>query len=570
MPPQTVPGEDERLVREREMRAAEEMRMREMEAERERERAGRSKPRTKERNDRERTKESAPPPMEERRPRASAREKERDREREREREKAEMDERELLHRRERELAWQKEAQYELMERERMEREMQDSAAVRAARAREGPGMPPPPPHFHLPHQHAGSAPPYGGPPPPPHSKSQKQPMPPLPGEVPAHYGLDRDREMKQGPPPKAPQMPPSRMDGVHPPPPPHMIQQQQQMAHQLGPGPGPGPHVRHPAEMYPHGVPMGYQSRRPSPPPFAHPLAAPPATAFMLPRAGSPAPLPIRHLGTFVFPRTPFPFLDFPAPTTSSGAPAEPYDVRATLFLPSRALPLTRPARPRVWGGALIPAVPALAGAQHAECMQRFATHPPHALQALHAQYPRYGRPWPDEVREGRRVYTDDSDWFLCALHAGWVSWSAARKARREGRDLRIEVRLTREARFVGGLGQALRSGEERGGEGVEEDLGPDDDGSTLLSSGWGNGHDGAGLEVLKAEFVPVSLLCACAYGGGSADFEILSPAPPTRTASAPVHSVCSSMPSAEETWVAPLVWRESANVYMGPRSLMA
>ena len=116
-----------------------------------------------------------------------------------------------------------------------------------------------------------------------------------------------------------------------------------------------------------------------------------------------------------------------------------------------------------------------------------------------------------------RRVYTDDSDLFLCALHSGWVSWSAARKARREGRDLRIEVRLTREARYIGGLGQALRRPAERGvQEEAEEDLGPGDDGSTLLSSGWGNGHDGAGLEVVKAEFVPVSARwCFLVLAGG-------------------------------------------------------
>ena len=220
--------------------------------------------------------------------------------------------------------------------------------------------------------------------------------------------------------------------------------------------------------------------------------------AFMVPRASSPSsPLVLaqRHLGTFIFPRTPFPFFDFPPPLTESGAPSEPLDIRATIYLPSRFIPLTRPARPRIWGGALIPAVPPLTGAQRALCQQFTPSNS------------QFGRPWPDEVREGRRVYTDDSDLFLCALHAGWASWSAARKARREGRDLRMEVRLTREARFVGGFGQKLRSAAERGVEGAEEDLGPEDDGSSLMSSGWGNGHDGAGLEVLRAEFVPVSVI---------------------------------------------------------------
>ena len=50
----------------------------------------------------------------------------------------------------------------------------------------------------------------------------------------------------------------------------------------------------------------------------------------MLPRTGSPpAPLvlPIKHLGTFVYPRTPFPFLDFPPSLTEEGAPADPLDI---------------------------------------------------------------------------------------------------------------------------------------------------------------------------------------------------------------------------------------------------
>ncbi|KZT23766.1 hypothetical protein NEOLEDRAFT_1068783, partial [Neolentinus lepideus HHB14362 ss-1] len=40
------------------------------------------------------------------------------------------------------------------------------------------------------------------------------------------------------------------------------------------------------------------------------------------------------------------------------------------------------------------------------------------------------------------RIYTDDSDLFLCALHAGFITWSGARRARREGRDMKIVVRI--------------------------------------------------------------------------------------------------------------------------------
>lgn len=99
-----------------------------------------------------------------------------------------------------------------------------------------------------------------------------------------------------------------------------------------------------------------------------------------------------------------------------------------------------------------------------------------------------------------RRVYTDDSDLFLCALHAGWVSWSATRQARREGKDLRLELRLTKEPRYVGGLG-ARYVGTPEGQDGLG-----DDDGSSLLSAGWGNSHDGSGMEILNAEFVEVRI----------------------------------------------------------------
>ena len=88
----------------------------------------------------------------------------------------------------------------------------------------------------------------------------------------------------------------------------------------------------------------------------------------------------------------------------------------------------------------------------------------------------------------------------------------AARRARREGKDLVMEVRLTREARYIGGYGQPLTAkARERG----DEELGAEDDGTSLLSSGWGNGHDGAGLQVLNAEFVPVSPVLRSWYARG-------------------------------------------------------
>ncbi|RPD57218.1 hypothetical protein L226DRAFT_536624 [Lentinus tigrinus ALCF2SS1-7] len=498
--------EDERRMQEREMQrlGMEDVR-REIEwetgkVERQPGRSSKSRTSTKdrEREDRERTKDAQ---REERR-RSSARDKER------EREKLELEmqqqerEREREHRmRERDLALQKEAQYELMERERLQRQrdLADMETIRAVRAREeqmqmqqlqAQGQvhgAPPQQHIHHVHPHHHQHPPV----PPQHLKGQpgKQgPMGPgpIPQDLPPQYQHERERDFRQGPSKGVP----LNQIGM---PPPHLAQGMP-MPHPMGPG----SHMRPPPDMYPPppGAHVGYPGRRPSPPPGHGP--PPPSLinpAYMFPRSSSPSTPPVlaqRHLGTFIFPRTPFPFFDFPAPTDAeSGAPAEPLDIRATLYLPARFIPLTRPARPRIWGGALIPAVPPLTGAQRALCQQ----YTPANSQ--------FGRPWPDEVREGRRVYTDDSDLFLCALHAGWVSWSAARRARREGRDLVMEVRLTREARYIGGYGSPLRARDrERERERGEEELGSEDDGSSLLSSGWGNGHDGAGLEVLSAQFV--------------------------------------------------------------------
>ena len=476
-----------------------------------------TKAREREDRDRERPKEAQ---REERR-RSSARDKEREREKlevemqqERERE---------IRMRERELALQKEAQYDLMERERLQRQREiavaDMETIRAVRAREEQmqqmqqmqaqgqvlGAPPPQQHIHHGHPHHHQHPSI----PPQHLKGQQSKQGPIgpgpmPQDLPPQYQHERERDFRQGPSKGASH----NQLGM---PPPHLAQGMA-MSHPMGPG----PHMRqhHPPDMYPPppGAHVGYPGRRPSPLP-SHSQPVPMINpAFMVPRASSPSsPLVLaqRHLGTFVFPRTPFPFFDFPPPLTESGAPSEPLDIRATIYLPSRFIPLTRPVRPRIWGGALIPAVPPLTGAQRALCQQFTPSNS------------QFGRPWPDEVREGRRVYTDDSDLFLCALHSGWVSWSAARRARREGRDLVMEVRLTREARYIGGYGQPLTAkARERG----DEELGAENDGTSLLSSGWGNGHDGAGLQVLNAEFVPVSPALRLWYVRGANGFDIPSP----------------------------------------------
>lgn len=118
---------------------------------------------------------------------------------------------------------------------------------------------------------------------------------------------------------------------------------------------------------------------------------------------------------------------------------------RATLYIPALALPRARPAHPRVWGSG---------------------------------------------------PYTDDSDIISAAVHAGRVRWSEVREARLRGRDARVEVQVVPAAeRYIGNMGSAA----EPGGGGDH-----DDDGRGFFSAGWGNGHEGAGIEILDVAFVKV------------------------------------------------------------------
>lgn len=108
----------------------------------------------------------------------------------------------------------------------------------------------------------------------------------------------------------------------------------------------------------------------------------------------------------------------------------------------------------------------------------------------------------------GRRVYTDDSELALCVLHSGFVNMSGMRKAKANKMSMKVEVKLSREGRFVGGFGAAYHGGhpEKEGGlDRVNGTSGNEEDGRRMLSGGWGNGHDGAGLEILAVEFIQVS-----------------------------------------------------------------
>ena len=70
------------------------------------------------------------------------------------------------------------------------------------------------------------------------------------------------------------------------------------------------------------------------------------------------------------------------------------------------------------------------------------------------------------------------------------------REARLRGRDARVEVQVVPAAeRYIGNMGSAA----EPGGGGDH-----DDDGRGFFSAGWGNGHEGAGIEILDVAFVKV------------------------------------------------------------------
>lgn len=208
-------------------------------------------------------------------------------------------------------------------------------------------------------------------------------------------------------------------------------------------------------------------------------------------------------------------------------------ETRAIILIPNGYIPREKPPTPHIWGGGVIgrPINP-----------QRRA--PPTPNQAK-----------PDSpVRpKKRRIYTDDSDLFLCALHSGWLTWSASARARDTGKDVRIEVRIIRCAgtgagsvfavgagafagkyapaensvvstvspyrknkitklpvvrkeeivgRFIGGWGEKCFI---REFEGETDD--EDNDGRGLVSAGWGSGHDGSAIEVVNVELVEVWFL---------------------------------------------------------------
>ncbi|KAH8116370.1 hypothetical protein DFH11DRAFT_1580179 [Phellopilus nigrolimitatus] len=283
-----------------------------------------------------------------------------------------------------------------------------------------------------------------------------------------------------------------------------------------------------PPQPYPPSMQMHYALHNEAPPPPI-PMAFPPLPPQSpAPQKAAPAEAAL-HIGTFVFPRTPFPYFfssrreaearRAPASEDSGGqdqaskkaGAREPdalegeREMHATILVPSAHLPSTLPleGRPRIWGGALTSTSPAVAP----------PSSDPYAV--YRHQIPQRG---------ARRVYTDDSEVALCAFHAGRVSWAGMMRARAAGLDLQVRLALHRDVgRYVGGPnafadGSALESEEEpdaglrslmREAPEPPEGTVDFDDASWLQqeSASWESGHDGSGIEVLAAEWMPVRKL---------------------------------------------------------------
>lgn len=151
---------------------------------------------------------------------------------------------------------------------------------------------------------------------------------------------------------------------------------------------------------------------------------------------------PFVSLGTYVWPRTPFPYYFpewIPTPVVEEDQPVEakateagsslgplapaatpqptpamtqiPTELRLTVLVPPSFLPPARPQKFRLWGGGL-------------------PLPPPFPFTPSIYSFSR------------RRVYTDDSDVIQCAVHAGLLTWSGITRAKKEGRTIRVVLAL--------------------------------------------------------------------------------------------------------------------------------
>ncbi|KIK82561.1 hypothetical protein PAXRUDRAFT_153636 [Paxillus rubicundulus Ve08.2h10] len=163
---------------------------------------------------------------------------------------------------------------------------------------------------------------------------------------------------------------------------------------------------------------------------------------------------PFVSLGTYVWPRTPFPYYFpewIPPPaagsSTSSLVPSSlpqsalttspvPTELRLTVLVPPSFLPPARPSKFRLWGGGLTPPPP----------------FPPAPSAASFSR---------------RRVYTDDSDVIQCAVHAGLLTWSGVTRAKKEGRTVRVVLALVPTLASASGAVRGWASNNRTGMNGV-------------------------------------------------------------------------------------------------------
>ncbi|KAL5536979.1 hypothetical protein ACEPAF_802 [Sanghuangporus sanghuang] len=278
------------------------------------------------------------------------------------------------------------------------------------------------------------------------------------------------------------------------------------------------------ANPYRH-MPSGLPPQNYPPPPMQYNEVPPPPVPMALqpmphpsppPRELTPAERPL-YLGTYVFPRIPFPYF-FPSwsememctlnvgPGQSKKVARREAELAAdhkdrpthvTILVPSAHLPSSLPTdgRSRIWGGAPLsipnPWVP------YVNYMSRS-----HGANA-------------------RRIYTDDSDLVLCALHSGRISWAGLKRARAAGLDLSIRFALHRDVgRYIGGPSAFADGSVVEGSPNVDVGLKRSLEGKSLVgkldnmrsdglswlaaqSASWDSGHDGSGIEVISTEWLP-------------------------------------------------------------------
>lgn len=150
-------------------------------------------------------------------------------------------------------------------------------------------------------------------------------------------------------------------------------------------------------------------------------------------------------------------------------------ETRATIIIPSGYIPREKPSQPRIWGGGVIGRL--VDNDQPTHHQKRSSTNNNHLVgngnvdveegengndeenksksksqskksssQAKSKSQPSTSTSTtsiPNRPKK-RRIYTDDSDLFLCALHSGWLTWSSGSKAYDQGKDLKVEVRIIR------------------------------------------------------------------------------------------------------------------------------